>query len=235
MTFVPRESYNMPGPLGRPMKLPSRGLWLHHSATTPTSDPDRDARRIAEIGIERFGRASYSFLIHPQVPQRIYEMQGHHIGVHTRRQNSTSHGVVIVGNYENLKPSGELLNTISHLIAYGENQGWWTRKELLGGHRDNPYSSTACPGRNLYSQLSTINNKARSITMGQPDSWAREAWDWGKQNGLVNDQTEPKDPVNKQEMIVFLHRYHNNADKTGSGGGDHNHDGRYVKSVREIK
>ena len=34
------------------------------------------------------------------------------------------------------------------------------------------------------------------------------AWEWAWENGLVNENTDPVDIVEKQEMMTFLHRYH---------------------------
>lgn len=33
-------------------------------------------------------------------------------------------------------------------------------------------------------------------------------WEWAKQHGIVTDNTDPTDPVEKQEMIAFLNRFH---------------------------
>lgn len=141
-----RADWSMPGPLGRAMKE-SRGLWLHHSVTTATSDPVRDARRIAEIGIERFGRLSYSFIVHPD--GTVLEGQNGHVGAHTRGQNSTSQAICCIGNYENEVPSELMIRSIRKLVAdFGP---------LLGGHRDAPGAATACPGGNLYRRLAELS------------------------------------------------------------------------------
>ena len=55
----------------------------------------------------------------------------------------------------------------------------------------------------------------------EPDVWAKPAWDWAIANGLMSDQSVPHDPVDKQEMAVFFHRYWNNIDKTGDGTHTH--------------
>lgn len=140
--MIPRAEWGMPGPLGPRMKS-SRGLWLHHSVTNATADPARDARTIANIGMQRFGRMSYSFVVHPD--GTIFEGQNGHVGAHTRGQNSTSQAVCCVGNFEKDAVTPEMAAAIRLLVR---NFG-----PLLGGHRDAPGAKTACPGRNLYAML----------------------------------------------------------------------------------
>lgn len=137
----------MPGPLGPAMRE-SRGLWLHHSVTKASSDPVEDARQIARIGISRFGRMSYSFVVHPD--GTILQGQDGHVGAHTRGQNSTSQAIVCVGNFEKDQPTPEMIRAIRRLVA---DQG-----PLLGGHRDAPGAATACPGASLYVRLDVLRS-----------------------------------------------------------------------------
>ena len=37
----------------------------------------------------------------------------------------------------------------------------------------------------------------------QPSSWAKEAWDWAKKEGLL-DGTRPKDNLTREEFAVVL-------------------------------
>jgi hypothetical protein len=125
---------------------PSNGLWIHHSVTRATKDAVTDARVIANIGIARFGRLSYSFIVHPD--GTILEGQNGHVGAHTRGQNSVSQAVCAVGNYENDQPTPEMLLAIRSLAGrFGP---------ILGGHRDAPGAATACPGRNLYAAIPSL-------------------------------------------------------------------------------
>jgi hypothetical protein len=143
--MLSRAEWGMPGPLGPKMKS-SKGVWLHHSVTRVTKNPVTDAKVIAQIGISRFGRLSYSFIVHPD--GTILEGQNGHVGAHTKGQNSTSQAICAVGNYENDQPTREMLDAIRLLISkYGP---------LLGGHRDAPGAATACPGRNLYAAIPSL-------------------------------------------------------------------------------
>jgi hypothetical protein len=151
MLMLSRAEWGMPGPLGPRMKS-SKGLFLHHSVTRATADPVRDARTIANIGIQRFGRMSYSFVVHPD--GTILEGQNGHVGAHTRGQNSTTQAICCVGNFENDRVTPEMVASIRILVRdFGP---------LLGGHRDAPGAATACPGRNLYAMMSTLRVPAEA-------------------------------------------------------------------------
>jgi hypothetical protein len=48
------------------------------------------------------------------------------------------------------------MRSIVELARHGHSEGWW-REGFTGGHRDASGASTSCPGRNLHSQISTLN------------------------------------------------------------------------------
>jgi hypothetical protein len=169
--MLSRAEWGMPGPLG-PRMGTSNGIWLHHAATRATKNPVTDAKVIANIGIARFGRLSYSFIVHPD--GTILEGQNGHVGAHTRGQNSTTQAICCVGNFENDPVTPEMVAAIRILVRdFGP---------LLGGHRDAPGAATACPGRNLYGRLPELRVPA-PVAAVEPDpyllkpSWvARQDW-----------------------------------------------------------
>lgn len=140
----------MPGPLGLPMKS-SRGFWLHHSVTRSTADPIADAQTVARIGVQRFGRLSYSWLVHPD--GTILQGQDGHGGAHTRGQNSTSEAICCIGNFDVDQPSEAMCASVSLIVAM-------RGQPLLGGHRDAPGAATVCPGRNLQSAIPGLRGNA---------------------------------------------------------------------------
>ncbi len=187
-----RVEWGMPGPVGPRMSRPSRGIWLHHSVTPATGSPVNDARRIANIGIQRFGRMSYSWVVHPD--GTILEGQAGHVGAHTRNQNSTSQAIVCVGNFENDPVTDEMVRSIRLLVGeFGP---------MLGGHRDAPGAATACPGRNLWARMGELSVPLVVAPVPDPEpepdphddegwenrpSWvSRDAWqnliDWRRQH-----------------------------------------------------
>jgi hypothetical protein len=158
--MLSRAEWGMPGPLG-PKMASSRGLWLHHSVTRATSNPKADATQIARIGIQRFGRLSYSFIVHPD--GTILEGQNGHVGAHTRGQNSTTQAICCVGNFETDVVTPEMVEAIRLLVRdFGP---------LLGGHRDAPGAATACPGRNLQALVPVLRVPlpAPSVASGAAD------------------------------------------------------------------
>ena len=44
----------------------------------------------------------------------------------------------------------------------------------------------------------------------QPSAWAKEAWEWGWKNKIV-DGTRPKDGATREELITMLYKYHANV------------------------
>jgi hypothetical protein len=132
------------------MRLPVAALWLHHSVTPVTIHPYSDMRAIQRIGISRFGYISYSYAIHPK--GTILEGQGLRIGAHTAGRNSTSFGVVLIGNYDQRQPTSEQVDAFrwlrDHLITEGHlKPGIYP----TGGHRD--VAATACPGNKAHALL----------------------------------------------------------------------------------
>lgn len=159
MRIIPRGTWGMPGPLGPArVRLPARRLYVHHSVT-PARDGFAAVRQVARIGVARFGRASYSWAITPD--GSVYEMQAGWIGAHTGGQNSTTLGVVAVGDFHTPPPIGsdptpQLAAAIGdlhrHLIAIG----MLVPDAPLVAHRDAPGAATACCGDRLVALLPDI-------------------------------------------------------------------------------
>lgn len=155
----------MPGGLGPAMRLPASRFFLHHSVTA-ASNGAAAVRKVAGIGVNRFGRASYSYAVTPD--GRIYEMQGNRVGTHTRGYNSTASACVLVGNYENTRISNAQINSVAWLYRTLRSRGWLRSGAPILGHRD--VGSTLCPGRHAYSALPTIRARATSGSTPPPSS-----------------------------------------------------------------
>jgi hypothetical protein len=115
-------------------------------------------RSLEGIGQQRFRQGvSYTFAVMPS--GRVYEGTGAgRLGSHTGGRNSRSHGIVLVGNYEDAEPPEAMLRGVAELLRHGVRQGWWAHPRLNGGHRD--LKQTACPGIKAYRQISRINQMA---------------------------------------------------------------------------
>ncbi len=96
-------------------------------------------------------------------------------------------------------------------IAYKlKEKGWGI--DRVKKHQD--FSGKYCPHRTLdmgwqrfldmvQKELSGGGNVTQD--KNQPSSWAKEAWEWAKKEGLL-DGTRPKDPLTREEFAVVLKR-----------------------------
>ncbi len=106
-----------------------------------------------------------------------------------------------------------LENTIQLVAKILKERGWNTNK--LRRHYD--WSGKSCPRilmannwagweqfkRNVQKELSGGGNVTQD--KNQPSSWAKEAWEWAKKEGLL-DGTRPKDNLTREEFAVVLKR-----------------------------
>ncbi|MCP5035017.1 MAG: peptidoglycan-binding domain-containing protein [Actinomycetia bacterium] len=149
------------------ISTPSIELWLHHSAGPEVGAAG--VRSIQDFHMDNKGWSdiAYSFLIDP-ADGTVYEGRGAGIrGGHTFGHNSSSHGICVLGNFEvSALPAG-LVVTVAQLVRHGHGRGWWP-SQLSGGHRD--VRATACPGHNLYAQISEINRLAILVDTEDPMS-----------------------------------------------------------------
>lgn len=83
----------------------------------------------------------------------IYEGRGwHHLGTHTRGQNSYGYGVAFIGNYSSSLPSRHALDLVrQHLAKCAVDGGRLQANFTLHGHRQ--LVDTSCPGDALYSEI----------------------------------------------------------------------------------
>ena len=100
-------------------------------------------------------------------------------------------------------------------IAYKlQEKGWGIDK--VKKHQD--FSGKYCPHRTLdmgwqrfldmvKSELDKLKGGATVEEKNVPSSWAKEAWEWAKKEGIT-DGARPKDTMTREEMVTMLHRYH---------------------------
>ena len=95
-----------------------------------------------------------------------------------------------------------------------KEKGWGIDK--VKKHQD--FSGKYCPHRTLdmgwqrfldmvKSELDKLKGVATVEEKNVPSSWAKEAWEWAKKEGIT-DGARPKDTMTREEMITMLHRYH---------------------------
>lgn len=142
------------------MKLPAVGVHLHHSVTlfdddgsySSTDDVASDMREIERIGLQRFGRYSYSYNGHPS--GIIGEGQGNLVGAHTTNYNSTTFGYCFIGNYENDPLTDEQVEAFGIWWRWKVSSGHLLEDAYVKLHRDR--KQTACPGQNTVNRLQDL-------------------------------------------------------------------------------
>lgn len=184
VTIVSRQDWGARNPRRRhTIRTPTPRLWLHHTAG---SEPDGPAglRRIQNFHMNTRGWSdiAYSFVVDRRAT--IFEGRGAGVaGGHTAGDNTTSHAICVIGNYDNERPTSKQLAAIAELIHHGREAGWW--HDLTGGHRDAPGASTACPGRHLYEAIPQIRTiEEDEVTPEQMEAIARRTADLIQTEGL---------------------------------------------------
>ncbi|MFN4242312.1 MAG: peptidoglycan recognition family protein [Tepidisphaerales bacterium] len=174
-----------------PVVKPNTWYWIiiHHTATP--------AGALARINASHRGKgweaAGYHFVIGngtesadgqievgPRWPQQ-------RVGAHTRspdnRFNEHGIGIVLVGNFNETRPSARQLESAARLVAY-LMKTYKVPPERVIGHRD--ASATQCPGRNV--SIAQIRQRATQILANAgeaiPQSRSRLA---GTPNELLRD------------------------------------------------
>lgn len=153
MKIEARSTWGPTAELGHPMPGVPTKTCLHWTVTTPTDDPYADMRLIERIGVENFGRFSYSYCYHP-VARLVLEGAGQTIGAHTHGHNSTGLGLAVIarpGTPLGPHVAEDLASLHRDLIAGGRLEpGTYP----TAGHRD--VRATECPGDELYALIPTI-------------------------------------------------------------------------------
>lgn len=91
----------------------------------------------------------------------IYEGRGFFAaGGHTKGDNTKSHAICFMGNFENREPTQAALVAAAELARYGREIGAWG--EITGSHRDaqawgySPKNGTLCAGKHVQNKLGAI-------------------------------------------------------------------------------
>lgn len=164
MRIRSRKSWVATLPKSAPIKMagPASRTYIHHDGTFLGEDANvaEVEQRLRDIqhyhqSIKRWNDIAYSFAIDPA--GRVYECRGWGIvGAHTEGQNSTSHGIVFLGNFQTQQPTKAALDACRALIDRGKKNGHIKPGAGIRGHQDADGAATACPGSHLYSKLNRI-------------------------------------------------------------------------------
>lgn len=121
-------------------------------------------RQIQNFHMDTKGWSDFAYSFAVDEDGTIFEGRGPHVaGGHTRADNTTSHAIVFMGNFQNRPLPRSAVESAADLLRHGKQQGWWLHAAFCGSHRDaqaqgfSPYNGTVCAGDGVQAELSTIN------------------------------------------------------------------------------
>ena len=134
-------------------------IWLHHGAAgSPTLATLRAYER-HHVSTNGWLALGYSWAV---TADGIYEGRGwHRAGAHTRGRNDVSHAVLLVGDWSSATVPPQMVDMAAEVIRDGIDRGALTSDVTIGGHREAPGQSTACPGLGGMAAVRKIAAKAR--------------------------------------------------------------------------
>lgn len=146
MDYVPATQWRTL-PWGTPARIGRTStVYLHHGASgRPTLATLRAYERhhVATNGWQALG---YSWAVTSD--GTIYEGRGwHRAGAHTQGHNTTSHAIVLVGDWTSGRVPQLMVDACARIIADGRQRGALAPDCVLRGHRQAPGASTQCPGQ----------------------------------------------------------------------------------------
>jgi hypothetical protein len=138
------------------MATPTPRLWVHHTGTEQHGAAALRAIQRYHQDTRGWKDIAYNFLVDDD--GTIYEGRGAGIaGGATAGDNTLSHAVCLLGNFETRSATPAAFRTLVDLARHGRSARWWV--PTCGGHRDAPGASTACPGRYLYARLADVRRE----------------------------------------------------------------------------
>jgi hypothetical protein len=133
-------------------------LTVHHSGAGPNSRTEAnevaaDLQNILAGHLKRhYGDIGYHFVI--DYAGRVWEGRPlMYEGAHVCRHNAGNIGVMLLGNFEQQRPSAVQVRAMVRTIRI--LRGWcWIGRRRVYGHRD--LGSSLCPGRHLYPHVTRL-------------------------------------------------------------------------------
>jgi len=163
---IPRSKWTDSGPkrwLADPMNAVHR-ITVHHDAIMPVPG-GAYADSLRRLQLIRTGHLNngwadigYHFAIDPS--GRIWQARPLELqGAHVKDNNPGNLGIVVFGNYEQIRPTAATLASVDRMLAYAM-QRFHVPISRVYTHQE--LRPTACPGRNLQAQMvATRSNGGR--------------------------------------------------------------------------
>ena len=206
--LVPQSKYN----IKCPYTMTPEYIVVHNTSN------DASARNEVQYMINNNSSTSFHYAIDDkEIVQGIPENRNAwHAGDRTNGPgNRKGLSIEICYSKSGGKRFEEAEKLAAKFIAFKLNEkGWGIDK--VKKHQD--FSGKYCPHRTLdmgwqrfldmvKSELDKLKGADKVTEQNTPSSWAKEAWDWAKEEGIT-DGARPKDTMTREEMVTMLHRYH---------------------------
>lgn len=143
--------------------LPVSLVYIHHSVTSAPpakASEEVEAQHMRTLDGIAHGRGFQGFSYNYAVAKsgRAWTGRGRHVGAQNDGENSSSVGIVVMGNYQVDEATDTIVEGVGKLIAELKERGAIKRGvTIIRGHRDS--DATACPGNKLYARLPDIRRK----------------------------------------------------------------------------
>lgn len=182
---MPRSEWGASARLGPAMRLPARGVFVHHTVTNHLTPLASAMRSIEGVGVTRFGRFSYSYCGHNG--GGVAEGAGLTVGAHTggfsadgAQWNRVALGYAFVGNTDTFVLSDTAVGEFAAWCQTMVNQGALVKDFFISPHR--AVKATACPGTGVLARWGDLTSLAR-----QPLGGDDMAIDVGSSGQAVED------------------------------------------------
>jgi len=176
---VPRDKWTSSGPkrwLADPMS-DIRRITVHHDAIMPVPSGSY-ADSLRRLQLIRKGHLNngwadigYHFAIDPN--GRVWQARPLELqGAHVKDNNPGNVGIVVFGNYEQIRPTTASLLALDRMIAYAMDRFNVPLSQVFTHQELRP---TACPGRNLQAQMIATRSRGGRLTQMLSNSALRNA------------------------------------------------------------
>lgn len=213
LELVTRAEWGASAPRARSeMFIPSPRVWVHHAAVESSDDAaEMRAHQAFHMDSRGWNDLAYSLALpDPNPGNLIFEGRGIGIaGGHTATENTESHGILVMGNFQVDRPSNVTIDVLVKLLKAGRAERWWvapTPASNIGGHRDAPTANTSCPGNHLYARLPEIRTRVVSMPPPPPppppppEEEEDEMKDW-----ILRAPDRSPALVRGEKVILFVH------------------------------
>jgi len=167
VTVLNRHTWATSGPIvSRANRMGRvRSITIHHDGMSPYYSTlyDDTARRLEAIRNSHVNRGwadiGYHFAIDPS--GRVWACRPEALqGAHVKDYNPGNLGILVLGNYEDQRPTAATTRTLDHLIAAKMDEH---RVALDRVYTHREWASTACPGRHLQAHMQTARARGGPI------------------------------------------------------------------------